>query len=241
MNLSEFRRDYGQNVAMTVCRTAYGYVLNGHEPKTSLKVAASLYAQKFLNHRLKCISYRVEKELGCVRIYQLHTETEFAQRALRSGKWNYDDTTLCIASLGENYRQHLVRTIEYSDDLVVSVYEHFGRFVSVVALEGCKKPSQVEKFNRIGHVLAVNAVGYYDRYLDAMTLINTPNTDTELGRIDKYLSSQNIEIKHGKYYNGPGFFPSSRKGERISHYLKRKQAELETDIRIADICVFGNF
>lgn len=241
MNLSEFRKNYGKNVSMKVCKTAYGYVLNQNAPNASVCTASIIYAQKFLNNPLKYSSFRVEKELGCIRIYKVQTETEFAQSALKRGKWNYNDRNLCIAALGENYKQKLVRTIELPDDLVVSVYEHFGRFVSVVALEGCQKPSQVKTFNDVAHVLAVNALGYYDRYLDAMSIVNKNSLNTEIGDFDKYLTSQFIEIKHNKYYNNYGFFPASRKGERISQYLKRKKEELGTDIRIAQISVFGDF
>ena len=81
MKLTEFRKEYGQNVSMEVCKTAYRYVLNDNAPKPSLGTAAIIYAQKFLNNPLKYSSFRVEKELGCIRIYKVQTETEYAQLA----------------------------------------------------------------------------------------------------------------------------------------------------------------
>ena len=240
MNLSEFRKNYGKNVSMKVCKTAYGYVLNQNAPNTSVCIASIIYAQKFLNNPLKYSSFRVEKELGCIRIYKVQTETEFAQSALKRGNWNYNNRNLCIAALGENYKQKFVRTIELPDDLVVSVYEHFGRFVSVVALEGCQKQSQIMAFNDVAHVLAVNALCYYGRYFDEVSIVNKNSLNTEIGDFDKYLTSQSIEIKHNKYYNDNGFFPSSRKGERIAQYLKRKNEELGADIHIAQISIFGD-
>ena len=73
---------------------------------------------------------------------------------------------------------------------MVSVYEHFGRFVSVVALEGCNKPSQVKEFSDIAHVLAVNALGYYDRYMDATSVFEHQNMISDC--FPKYLMLQNI-------------------------------------------------
>lgn len=225
MKLKEFRKEYGQNVSMEVCKTAYRYVLNDNAPKVSVNTAAIIYARKFMERPLKFNSYRVEKELGCVRIYQLQTETEYAQLALRRGNWNYNDRNLCIAALGENYRQKLIRSIEFPDDLVVGVYEHFGRYVSVVALEGCNKPSQVKEFSDIAHVLAVNALWYYDRYMDATSVFEHQDMISDC--FPKYLMSQYIEIEFGKYYND------------IEQYIEDKQKQLETNISIAQINVFG--
>ena len=237
MSLTEFRKNYGQNVSMTVCKMAYGYVINENAPKSSLSTAAIIYARKFMERPLKFNSYRVERELGCVRIYQLQTETEYAQLALRRGNWDYNDRSLCIAALGENYRQKLIRSMEFPDELVVGVYEHFGRYVSVVALEGCDKPSKVKEFTDMAHVLAVNALGYYDRYLDATSVMKNQNILYDC--FSKYLLSQNLEIEFGKYYNDLGYFPASRKGQRMEHYIEDKQKELETNISIAQINVFG--
>lgn len=237
MNLAEFRKDYGQNVSMTVCKMAYGYVLNENAPKASLSTAAIIYARKFMERPLKYSSYRVEQELGRVRIYQLQTETEYAQLALRRGNWDYNDRNLCIAALSENYRQKLIRSMEFPDELIVSVYEHFGRYISVVALEGCQKPSQVKEFSDIAHVLAVNALGYYDRYMDATSVFEHQNIISDC--FLKYLMSQNIEVEFGKYYNDLGFFPASRKGMRIERYIEDKQKKMGTTIGIAQINVFG--
>lgn len=241
MSLKEFRKNYGQNVSMTVCQTAYKYTLQGHGAKTSLQVAASIYAQKFLGNPLKVTGYRVEKELGCVRIYRIQTETMMAQIVLQKGEWDYNDRNMCIAILGENYQQTLVRTMEFPDDLIVSIYNHFGRYISVVALEGCNRLAVLKGFSRTGQLLAVNAIGYYGRYLDAQNVIDKQGINTAVGDFSQYLLSQQIEFKHGEYLNDQGFFPSSRRGEHINHYLERKQKELECEIKVAEIEIFGTF
>lgn len=241
MNLKNFHVSHGQDVSLTVCRNAYAYSLNGHMPKTALRVASTLYAQKFINYRLNCIGYRVTKELGRVCIYQLLTESEAAQKALREGKWEYDDRSGCIARLGENYMQVHVKTLEYADNLVVCIYDHGGRFISVVALDGYTHPSQLTCFRNVGHVLAVNALAYYNRYLDNLSIINQHCINSGLDFFGKYLKSQYIELKNGKYYDMHGFSSVMRRGERISHYLSRKSKEIDANIRIASIEVFGDF
>ncbi|MBQ8482015.1 MAG: hypothetical protein IJ532_05725 [Alphaproteobacteria bacterium] len=239
MNIREFRKSYGQNFPLKVCRDAYGYVLNGNLPKPSISTACAIYAKDFVDNRLVAMGYRAKEEIGYVHIYRMMTETVVAQKTLQKGELDFDDRFRCIAALGENYRQELVKSLDFPDDLIVSVYNHFGKFISVVALEGCKKASQVKDFKHIGHILAINSLGYYDRYLDNLVLINEYKEKPEISYFDKYLLMQPIELTEKEYFNQKQLFP--RRTESVRKYLNRKSEELDTCVRIASIEVFGNF
>ncbi|MBR1601336.1 MAG: hypothetical protein IJ677_07135 [Alphaproteobacteria bacterium] len=240
MNIKEFRKSYGQNVALSVCKTAYGYGLNGHDPKPSLATACILYASAFKEHPTPIIGYRVEQEIGCVKIYKLMTETHTAQSVLQKEINDFDNQNLCIAKLGENYRQELVKCLTFPDDLIVSTYNHGGRYISVVALEGCQKASQVSAFKQIGHTLALNALGYYDRYLYNLKLIEQHKKKDGISVFDKYLLSQNIELTSSLFFN-QRMPVIARETERIADYLSKKDKELGVHIRIASVEVFGDF
>lgn len=239
MDFQEFRKSYGQEMSLSVCQKAYGYVLNGHDPKPSIATASLIYAKDFTNNPIPVIGYRAEQEIGCVRIYKLMTETVSAQSSLQKGTWNYGDRSLCIARLGENYEQELVHCLTFPDNLIVSVYNHNGRHISVVALEGCKKASQIPAFKHIGHVLALNALGYYNRYLDNLVLIEQYKEKAEISFFNKFLFLQPIELTEKKYFDQKQLFP--QRTESIRKYLARKSEELNTCIRIASVDVFGNF
>ena len=239
MDFREFRKSYGQGLPLKVCRDAYGYVLNGNQPKPSISTACAIYAKDFVENPLPVVGYRVVEEIGCVHIYRVMTESVEAQRTLQKGEFDFDDRFRCISRLGENYEQELVKTLVFPDDVIVCVYNHFGMYVSVVSLEGCKKASQVKDFKYIGHLFAVNALGYYDRYLDSLTLINQYKTDVEISYLDKYLMMQPIEMTPYRYFDQHAIFP--KRTENFRKYLNRKSQELGTDIRIVSVEVFGLF
>lgn len=239
MDLKEFRKCYGQDMSLSVCQRAYGYVLNGHDPKPSIATASILYAKDFTSNPTPVIGYRAEQEIGCVRIYKLMTETISAQSSLQKGVWNYGDQSLCIARLGENYVQELANCLTFPDDLIVSVYNHDGKHISVVALEGCKKVSQIPVFKHIGHILALNALGYYDRYLDNLVLIEQYKEKTSVNFFEKFFFIQPIEFTDKRYFDQRQLFP--KRTESVRKYLARKSEELNTSIRIASIEIFGNF
>lgn len=239
MDFREFRKSYGQGLPLKVCRDAYGYVLNGNQPKPSISTACAIYAKDFVDNPLPVIGYRAKEENGCVHIYRMMTESVEAQRTLQIGEWNFDDRFRCISRLGENYKQELMKTLVFPDNVIVSVYSHFGKYVSVVALEGCEKASQVKDFKHIGHIFAVNALGYYDRYLDSLILINQYKTDVEISYLDKYLMIQPLEITPTRYFDQREIFP--KRTESFRKYLNRKNQELGTDIRMIGVEVFGVF
>lgn len=237
--VKEFRKKYGQNVALCVCQAAHKYSLNGHNPKPSLGTASAIYAKDFTNNPTKIVGYRTEVKIGCVEVYELQTETVLAQKVLREGSWNYFDRSACIARLGENYRQKLVKCVEFPDELVVSAYNHNWRFVSIVTLDGCVKSSQVANFKKIGHILALNALGYYSRYLEAVKHDKKLKPDSPQIDFKDYLLKQQLELTPEKYFNNNNYF--TRTEEEIGHYLKKKGSEMNTQISIASIEILGDF
>jgi len=239
MGIKEFRKKYGQNVALCVCQAAYKYGLNGHNPKPSLGTASAIYAKDFADNPTKIVGYRTEVKIGCVEVYELQTETVLAQKVLCEGSWNYFDRSACIARLGENYRQKLVKCVEFPDELVVSAYNHNWRFVSIVTLDGCVKSSQVANFKKIGHILALNALGYYSRYLDDVRRSKKVNPNSPEVAFSDYLLKQKLELTPEKYFNNNNYF--SRPEEEIGHYLKQKSSEMNTQISIASIEILGDF
>ena len=239
MDLIEFRKKHGQNVALSACMAAYRYGLNGNAPKPSLATASAIYAKDFVDKPTNIIGYRVEAKIGCLQVYELQTESVFAQKLLCEGDWNFSNRSACIARLAENYRQKLVKCVEFSDESVVSAYNHKGRFVSIVILDGCANSSQVAKFNKIGHILALNALGYYPRYLESVRHDKKLRPDSPQMDFKDYLLKQQLELTPEKYFNNNNYF--TRTEEEIGHYLKKNGSEMNTQISIVSIEILGDF
>lgn len=232
MSLKDFRKSYGQNLSLAVCHNAYIYFQNGHHPKPGIGTASVIYAKDFIDNPLRIMGYRVKEESGCIKIYGLLTETVGAQKALQNGDWDYDDRYKCIAGLGENYLQILIKSLQFSDDSIVSIYNHQGQYIAVVALKGCTKPSQVEDFKHIGHVVAVNSLMHYDHYLDNASLADRIEMSSESCCPGVCMKTQSFDVINEIF---------QPKEENLFNYLQLKSRQLGVDIHLSDICLFGNF
>jgi len=239
MSLKDFRKNYGQNLSMTVCNNAHIYFMNGHQPKPGIGTASVIYAKDFIDKPLHVIGYRVKEEQNCVKIYGMLTETVGAQNALQKGNWDYENRCKCIAGLGENYLQIWVKSLQFSDDAIVSIYNHKGQYVAVVALEGCTKPSQVEDFKQIGHVIAVNSLLYYNRYLNNVSPICSNPKNAESDCHGCFLKMQSIELKPNPESDWNGTFSPENGG--LDKYLDLRSQQLGVGIHLSGIYMFGNF
>lgn len=235
MRLKDFRKNYGQNLSLTVCSNAHIYFLNGHQPKPGIGTASVIYAKDFIDNPLRVVGYRIKQEPGCVNVYGMLTETIGAQNALQIGNWDYDNRCKCIAGLGENYLQVLVKSLQFSDDLIVSIYNHKGQYIAVVALEGCSKPSQVEDFKQVGHVIAVNSLLHSDRYIDNVLPVCQDPKTAKSDYHDLFLKMQSIEVKPNPDCDWDYEIGSFDK------YLDLKSQQLGVGIHLSSINLFGNF
>lgn len=245
-SLKEYRDKFGKEVSLDVVRRAYGYSKNGHLPQNALATSAVFYVKPFQQHDFLQLGLMAEKELNAVTIWNLQTETVAAQRALLHGEWDFHNRPMCVARLGENYVCTRRTTLDFPSELIIGVYVHQHRFVAVVSLE--QKPESalgIAKVQNVADVLAKNALAHYTVYnekkLNREWNISCGRKNVpELPDFKEFLLSQPMRFVEG-LNNENSIFYNPNDAVNVGEYLKQRSKELNQQLSIASVDVFGKF
>lgn len=247
-NLSrkEYHDKFCKDLSLGVLRRAYIYSQNGHLPQCAIPTAAVIYAEPFKLRKLLVKGVMAEKELNAVTVWSLQTETESAQRSLLNGDWDFHNRAMCVARLGENYSCTKLQTLEFPDELIISMYQHYHRYVAIVSIDNsCVSAISVPKVTAIANIVAKNAVAYYPEYLvkkeqqEYYRRHRMKNKLKHLPDFKDFLLEQPMLFVKG--VNENSIFNRTPQNLSIASYLDSCSAQLEQTLSLASVDVFGEF
>lgn len=244
-SLKEFRDEFGKGVSLDVVKRAYKYALNGNQPQTSVGTSAVIYADPFKKRDFKYLGLMAEKELNAVTIWNLQTETDWAQRTLLQGVWDFHNRSMCVAQLGENFICSRRTTLEFPSELIIGVYQHMHRFVSVVSIETDRESAMwVPKLQALANILALNALAHYPEYLareaDREYYIKRHGiVSAKLPEYKDFLLTQPMRFIAG--VNPYSVYPEIQHVISVEDFLAHRGKQLDLNIKIASVDLFGEF
>lgn len=244
-SLKEFRDKFCRDLSLDVAKRAYKYVLNGNQQQTSVATSAVIYAEPFKKKDFKHLGFMAEKELNAVTIWNLQTETDWAQRTLLQGVWDFHNRAMCIARLGENFICSHRTTLEFPSELIIGVYQYRHRFVAVVSIEpDCESVIAVPKLQKLARITAMNALAHYPEYLYRKEqreyyLKHHHVASAELPEYKDFLLTQPMRFIEG--VNPPMIYPETRHVISVEDYIKHRGEQLKLNLKVASVDLFGNF
>lgn len=167
MGFKEFYLKRARSYPLSVAKTAYGYTLRQHDARPALSTAATLYAAKLENRRLRYAGYTAAAVKNQITVYRLQTETISALKRL-SAKDCQEHRYSVSAMLGENCHFMPVAEFKPGKGEVLGVYVHRNRYVAVVRLKCLKQTSDTvinKDLRKAANILAKNAVAWYPEFV----------------------------------------------------------------------------
>lgn len=247
LSLREFRERFCQKTTFRVLKQAYDNYLQGAKPQQAVSAAAASFGQCKTGD-LREHSLIAQRVLNGVNIFMLHTETKQAQQELLYGEWNYHDIPLCIARLDENYACENVAALDFPSNLIVGIYEHKHRYITVVSIE----PEQesvitVPQIKKSAHLLALNAMAHYTVYLHekeyrawACKHPHGRQIPPPLPDFIDFLREQPLRFAP-EVNKENGMFYDPKRAVTIAAYLEQFGKELGFKLTLASADVFGDF
>jgi hypothetical protein len=247
LSRKEYHDKFCKEFSLDVFRRAYAYSKNGHMPQNAIPTAAVIYAEPFKLRPLRVHGVWAEKKLNAVTVWDLQTETESAQRFLLKGKWDYPNRAMCVARLGENYACTKLQTLEFPDELIIGVYQHYHRFAAIVSIDNsCVSAISVPKVTAIANLMGKNAVAYYPEYLHQKEQLDYQRKHAKKGKVltklpefREFLLAQPVQFVAG--VNQRSIFGPKAPEVSIAAYLEDCSAQLEQKLTIASVDMFGEF
>lgn len=249
MNFKEFYQKFGRDYPLTVVKTAFCYFEQGHDVKPALCTAWTIYIANQKNRPLRYKGYMAINQRKGVTVYSLETETVSGMN--RVSVIDTDKRTgLTFAPLGENFCYTSLAVFEAQNNKIFGAYTHRNRYVAIVELsyEGRNLPDETcKQLQMVADTLAKNALAYYPQYSDDMEKIKfhikkdgkkPKNAPEEMW--PKYFEQQILRFEpkiNDGYECGWSFFNSAYMD--VAGFLEKMQSELKTEIKIADIKLFG--
>ena len=244
-SLKEFRDEFGKGLSLDVVKHAHNYALNGNQPQTSIGTSVVIYAEPFKQKDFKHLGLMAEKELNAVTIWNLQTETDWAQRTLLQGEWDFHNRAMCIARLGENFICSRRTTLEFPSELIIGVYQHMHRFVSVVSIETDRESAMwVPKLTALANILAKNALVHYMEYLHRnyereYYLEHHHVASAELPEYKDFFLTQPMRFIAG--VNPHSVYPEAKHVVSVEDFLAHRGEQLGLQLKVASVDLFGEF
>jgi hypothetical protein len=247
--LKEFNEMFGRTFPLAVVKTAYGYVLQGHDPGPSLSTAAILYAAKLEKQPLNYIGYACISSVSEVTVYTLKTATQSGLRRISPFSMK-ESKGLTIATLGENCSCDVAAVFGNQPNSVLGCYTHRNRYAAVIRLNygtDAKLPADIlKRLQNLADVLAKNVLAWWPEYLKKKEALRNFYIE-KYKREPRFFKSDKFDFFNEQvlrfvpnvndgYESGSSFY-NADKSVTISDYLANfsKQSGLRLSIEGIDI------
>ena len=251
MTFRKFYNDFGHGLPMSVVKTAFGYVQQGHDAEPALSTARILYAAKLERQPLCHTGFVRIIGKKCLQVYKMQTVSSSGLNRLAPYVLQ-ESRSEAIPRLGENCAYDVEATYNDQPGVIFGSCEHGAKYVAVVRLnygknavlpEGLKSRLQV-----VADTVAKNALAWWPEYLKKREALRKFYLD-KYKREPQHFESSKMEFLNGQvlrfaphindgYETGSSFY-SSDKWVTVGEYLENFKKLTGFEIPIDGIDIYG--